>query len=206
MRETYNGVERGAIYNVVNGLDKSGEAGSILIGKWSVLSLTDAFLRSGQGSNNTRIRELPRILILPFTAAELNNQPALNIQWAMNWLRWDGQEYVDAYPNGFTEDTQTGHVILYSTDNGVTWQNIQTDAVVSPGVRPTSAGDYVIPNNHNPATTPLSYNWTNFGDFCEGTILLRVETYRDIDDVNTAYNLHYSYHQMRIFRRDPDGC
>ncbi len=208
LRETYNGVERGAIYNVVNGLDKSGEAGSILIGKWSVLSLTDAFLRSGQGASPTRIRELPRVLILPFTAAELNNQPSLNIQWAMNWLRWDGQEYVDAYPSGFTEDTQTGHVILYSTDNGVTWKNIKTDAVATPGVRPTNAGDFVIPNNADPATTPLSYNWPNFGDRCEGTILLRVEVYRDIDDVNTAYNLHYSYHQMRIFRRDPDntGC
>jgi prepilin-type N-terminal cleavage/methylation domain-containing protein len=208
LRETYNGAERGAIYNVVNGLDKTGESGTTLIGKWSVLSLTDAFLRSGQGNSPTRIRELPRILILPFTAAELNNQPTLNIQWSMNWLRWDGQEYVDAYPAGFTEDTQTGHVILYSTDNGVTWKNIKTDAVASPGVRPTNAGDFVIPNNADPATTPLSYNWPNFGDRCEGTILLRVEVYRDIDDVNTAYNLHYSYHQMRIFRRDPDntGC
>jgi type II secretory pathway pseudopilin PulG len=208
LRETYNGVERGAIYNVVNGLDKTGESGTTLIGKWSVLSLTDAFLRSGQGNSPTRIRELPRVLILPFTAAELNNQPTLNIQWSMNWLRWDGQEYVDAYPSGFTEDTQTGHVILYSTDNGVTWKNIKTDAVVTPGVRPTAAGDFVIPNNADPATTPLSYNWPNFGDRCEGTILLRVEVYRDIDDVNTAYNLHYSYHQLRIFRRDPDntGC
>lgn len=208
LRETLGGVERGAIYNVVNGLDKTGESGTTLIGKWSVLSLTDAFLRSGQGASPTRIRELPRVLILPFTADELNNKPSLNIQWSMNWLRWDGQEYVDAYPAGFTEDTQTGHVILYSTDNGVTWKNIVTNAPATPGVRPTAAGDYVIPNNHDPATNLLSYNWTDFGSRCEGTILLRVEVYRDIDDVNTAYNLHYSYHQMRIFRRDPDntGC
>lgn len=205
LRETYNGAERGAIYNVVNGLDKTGEAGTTLIGKWSVLSLTDAFLRSGQGASPTRIRELPRILILPFTSAETNAVESLNIQWSMNWLRWDGQEYVDAYPPGFAEDTQTSHVILYSMENGATgsWKNILTNAPATPGVRPTVAGDFVE-QNHDPADSTLSFTWNLPANAqCEGTIMLRVEAYRDIDDTNTAFPLHYAYHQLSFFRKDP---
>lgn len=206
LRETYNGVERGAIYNVVNGLDKTGEAGTTLIGKWSVLSLTDAFLRSGQGASPTRIRELPRILILPFTSAETNEVTSLDIQWSLNWLRWDGQQYVAAYPSGFTEDTQTSHVILYSMENGATgsWKNILTDAPATPGVRPIAAGDFVE-QNHDPADSTLSYTWNLPAEAqCEGTIMLRVEAYRDIDVTDSAFPLHYAYHQLRFFRKDPD--
>lgn len=207
LRETYNGVERGAIYNVVNGLDKTGEAGTTLIGKWSVLSLTDAFLRSGQGASPTRIRELPRILILPFTSTDLSeNFTSLDIQWSLNWLRWDGQKYVDAYPGGFAEDTQTSHVILYSMENGATgsWKNILTNAPATPGVRPIAAGDFVE-QNHDPADSTLSYTWNLPADAqCEGTIMLRVEAYRDIDVTDSAFPLHYAYHQLRFFRKDPD--
>jgi type II secretory pathway pseudopilin PulG len=198
LRETYNSAEVGAIYNVVNGLDKTGEAGTVLIGKWSVLSLTDAFLRSGQGLSNTRIRELPRILILPFTADELNNTPNLTIDWSMTWFRWDGQKYVDAYPDDFIEDTNTSHRILYSTDQGLTWKNVIDDSDAKPGQRPTSAGEYVL-TGRAPNITPLSYVWNGFGDLCQGSIVIRVEAFRD------NLPLHYSYHQMRIFRRS-DGC
>jgi hypothetical protein len=172
-----------------------------------VLSLTDAFLRSGQGASETRIRELPRILILPFTPAELNNQSTLQIDWSMTWFRWDGQEYVDAYPVGFTEDTQTSHVILYSIDNGVEWHNLNdlpTDPPVTPGVRPTAPADFVE-QNHVPADPDLTYTWNIPASAqCEGSLILRVEAYRDIDVTNSAFPLHYAYHQMRIFRRDPN--
>ncbi|HSE41064.1 MAG TPA: hypothetical protein VLH08_09895, partial [Acidobacteriota bacterium] len=193
LRETISGTDTGAIYAVVNGIDKTGGAGTVFIGKWSVLSLVHSFFKGGLGNSPTRIHELPRVFITPFAATDLNNPSTLNVQWVMGWKRWDNQDYTDdAAYDTFVEDTDTSHVVMYSEDNGATWKYADDDSAATPGIRPVSPSVWAQ-IGAAPGTTNFSFAWSGISALAEGSYLLRVEAYRD------DYPLHYSYHQRRIF-------
>ena len=193
LRETVGGTDTGALYATVNGIDKTGGAGTVFIGKWSVLSLIHSFLKGGLGASPTRIRELPRVFISPFADVDLNNPSTLDVDWLMGWKRWDNQDYTDdvAY-NSFVEDTNTSHVIMYSVDNGANWKYAEDNSTAIPGIRPTVSTVWAD-QAAVPGTTTFTYTWSGIGSLLEGSYLLRVEAYRD------AFPLHYSYHQRRIF-------
>jgi type II secretory pathway pseudopilin PulG len=193
LRETVSGTDTGAIYAAVNGIDKTGGAGTVFIGKWSVLSLVHSFFKGGLGNSPTRIRELPRVFISPFASTDLNNPSSLDVDWVMSWKRWDSQDYTDdAAYDTFVEDTNTSHVVMYSEDNGANWLYAADNSTAIAGIRPVSVGVWAQ-QNAAPATTNFSYTWAGIGSLAEGSYLLRVEAYRD------AFPLHYSYHQRRIF-------
>jgi hypothetical protein len=193
LRETISGTDRGALYAVVNGIDKTSGAGTVFIGKWSVLSLVHSFLKGGLGASPTRIRELPRVFITPFADNEVN-QPTLDVDWVMTWKRWDNQDYTnDVAYDTFEEDTPTSHVLMYSDDNGANWLYAADNSTATPGTRPGVASGVWADQAATPDTTDFTYTWAGIGSLAEGSYLLRVEAYRD------DFPLHYSYHQKRIF-------
>lgn len=195
------GSDTGLDFVVVNGIDKTGEQGTAFIGKWAMLTLIQSFLEGGLNASPLRIRELPRILLTPPTALALNDPSTLTIDWDMTWKRWDDLNYTgDPAYIGFTETTNTWHVVLYSTTSGATWQYAFDNMAATPGIRPTLAARWAFTNSP-PTTASYSYNWdvSNRTAFPEGNYLVRVETYRD----STTYPLHYSIHQMKIFIKRP---
>lgn len=197
LRETVAGTDTGASYISMNGIDKTGESGTVFIGRWSMLTLVHGFLTGGLGNSAARIRELPRIFISPFADADLASTNDLDVEWNMTWTRWDGEKYTNAYANNFEEDTNTSHVLLFTkvTSSGFTWKyaaDNTTAATLGTRLAPGSPM-WTVENVQPNASMPLSYGWGGSGSFTEGGYLLRMEAFRD------DLPLHYSYHQRRIY-------
>ncbi len=171
---------------VVNGLAQTNLTGSAFIGRWSFLTLIQGFLAAGTQSGAKRIPQLPRVEItLPSEITDLSNPSSIDVAWTSEWLRWDGLSYTSSYSSGFSESGSTSYTLLYSKDNGKTWNHMQDDSAAIPGQRPTD--DSLLQSD-------LSYTWsTPSSRFPEGTYLIRIEGF--LDD----RTLHYSYHQRRVF-------
>lgn len=179
---------------VVNGLSPTGASGVSFIARWSFLSLIQSFLTAGLtkvagAPDPARVHELPRIAITyPNDTIDINDPSTLNVTWSMAWQRWDGTPYTPSYPAGFTETTTVKYALLYSRDNGKSWQFMQNDAAATPGQRPADAL----------LQTATSYNWAvPAASFPKGNYLIRIEAYRD------AFPLHYAFHQYRAFIKRP---
>jgi hypothetical protein len=164
-----------------------------------MLTLIQGFLKGGLDTSGLRIRELPRILLTPPTAASLNDPNTVTVNWGMTWKRWDGLTYTtDAGYSSFTEDTNTSHVVIYSKDSGGTWFYASDNTPATLGIRPTVASRWAY-QAVVPSTSSFTYSWdvSNRTNFPEGNYLVRVEAYRD------TLPLHYGFHQMKIFIKRP---
>ncbi|HET6268369.1 MAG TPA: hypothetical protein VFG11_11675, partial [Acidobacteriota bacterium] len=194
LKETISGTDTGISFVTVNGLDKTGESGSAFIGKWSLLTLVETFLKGGLDTSALRVRELPRVFISPFAASDLIKPTNLDVTWSMGWKRWDNLTYTtDAGYTGFTEDTTTSHVLMYQPDGALNWTYVADGTAVPSnmmGVKP--AGAKIVQASVSPSTASLSYTW-DVSSLPEGSYIIRVETFRD------NYSLHYSFHQRKIF-------
>jgi hypothetical protein len=184
------GTSQNAMFVVANGLSPTGTAGTEYLARWAFLSLIQSYFEAGafNGGGAPAAAQLPRVVI---TDPNLNTnlQPdtsTVRIQWAIDWLRWDGRPYTAAFAaNSFAIGAASSYYIMYSTDNGATWRYVQNNAIATPGVKSTS-------NAHK--ITALFYDWSiPPGSFPTGAYIIRVEAYRD------AYPLHYSYHQYQMF-------
>ncbi|MGA7615981.1 MAG: prepilin-type N-terminal cleavage/methylation domain-containing protein [Thermoanaerobaculia bacterium] len=176
---------------VVNGLSPTGQSGVAFMARWSFLSLIQSYLIAGRypggsGTDEHRVRELPRVTIAsPNDSMELDDPASIDVQWNVQWLRWDGKKYTPGYPAGFAEDTPLQFVTLYSRDNGKTWLYMQDDSPANPGARPSDPAKLV---------TATSYSWgVPSGSFPKGNYLIRVEAYRG------NRTLHYSFHEYRAY-------
>ena len=180
----------------VNGISMTGESGTSFISNWSLLTLIHSFLTAGRynpgGSYANHIEQLPQVSITsPNATTNLTNPSTISVGWSRKWLRWDGQSYTTAYPNGYSESSALSYTTLYSADNGATWKFMQDNTAATPGVRPTNSA-YLISS----ASATPSYSWSvPSGSFPQGTYLIRVEAYRD------NLPLHYAYHQYAAFIR-----
>lgn len=169
----------------VNGISNTQLTGSAFMGKWAFLTLVHTFLEAGLSTTAGRIPQLPRIAITdPNDLTDLANPTSITVQWSEEWKRWDGQSYTPNYGSTFSETTATFYTLMYSDDGGATWKHVQDDSAATPATRPPSA--------YRQTTTSYSLS-TPDDKFPRGSYLLRVEAYRD--DVN----LHYAYHQAKIY-------
>ena len=78
---------------------------------------------------------------------------------------------------------------MYSKDSGRAWQHVRDDSTATPGVKPSAT--YVRSDG---GLGQESYVWSVPATaFPQGTYILRVEAYRDNQE------LHYAQHQMYFF-------
>lgn len=179
-----------AAYIVVNGIDKTVGSGTTFIAKFACLSLVHSFFAAGETSNTLRIQQLPRLEIeSPTDITELLNPATIQIQFGINWSRWDGEPYTAT--GSYSEDElQLEYVIMYSPDNGATWLHVQDDALATPSQRPTNT-TYLVSDSGAGAET---YDWdVPVAQFPEGSYLLRIDCFRQGAEV------HYSYHKTKIY-------
>jgi type II secretory pathway pseudopilin PulG len=179
-----------AMFVVANGLSPSGAAGTEYLARWAFLSLIQSYFEAGafNGGATPAAAQLPRLVI---TDPNLNTDlspttSSVTIRWTINWRRWDGKPYTEAYnASGFAIGAATSYYIMYSTDNGASWKYVQDGTKATPGVKSSVTGHKI---------TNLFYNWAvPAGSFPTGAYIIRVEAYRD------AYPLHYSFHQYQMF-------
>lgn len=197
---------------VVNGLSMTTASGTAFISRWSMLSLIESFLRgglyniSGSTPGPNHIEQVPRIAITQPSDSmdpDLVNDPSdLEIIWNAEWLRWNGDKYIEGtaspYPAGYAENgSDLTFFVLWTNDpNGGlgTWKYANDNTTVAtPGVRGPSGFGIA---GALPLINPYSFTWsTPAGAFPQGNYTVRVEAYRD------DLPLHYSYHQYRVFIR-----
>jgi hypothetical protein len=177
---------------VVSGIDRTTESGSSFIARFAMLTLIHGFLSAGDPALPAPIGLPPRLVITSPTAiTEILNPSTISVTWHTEWRRWDGIKYTSTFPAGYApSEAGLQYVLMYSTNNGATWRHMQDDSVATPGVLPAAGlrvNDTVTPGDE-------SYSWsTPAGSFPIGTYLIRIEAYR------TGAQLHYSYHQERIY-------
>lgn len=178
-----------AAYIVVNGISNAVDNGTTFISKFAMLSLVHSFFEAGSTTNTLRIPQLPRLEIeSPTDITELNDPGTIDIQFSVDWTRWDGLAYSTS--GTFAEDESLlEYVVMYSPDNGTTWLHVQDDTAATPGERPSST--YMLADAGAGTET---YSWdVPAGSFPEGSYLLRIDCYRQ------GASVHYSYHKTKIF-------
>ena len=179
-----------AAYVVVNGISNAVDNGTTFISKFSVLSLVHSFFEAGHTGNTLRIPQLARVEIeSPTDITELNDPASIPIQYSIDWRRWDNLPY--AQSGTFTEnESLLQYVVMYSTDNGVSWFHVQDDTPAAPGTRPADASLLLADDG----TGAETYDWAvPEAQFPEGSYVLRVDCFRQ------GAQVHYSFHQTRIF-------
>ena len=186
-------------YVVVNGIDRTIESGSAFIARFAGLSLIHSFFAAGVPGQPHRIRQLPRVQMRhPTLITELQDPSAIDVVWSVEWRRWDGMAYTEAYPSTHAEDeADLIYVPMYSVDGGGTWKDMQRGEPVVPGEMPWVEGLGPDPARTLRDTAPGAdemFTWsTPASDFPEGSYLVRVEVYR------ASESLHYSHHQEKIY-------
>ena len=182
---------------VVNGIDRTTESGSAFIARYAMISLTHAFLAGGV-SGTGRVKQVPRLQIkAPTIVTELSDPSAINIQWKIEWKRWDGLKYTTSYSNSFSEaESDLAYVLLYSRDGGRNWLNMKDGTSASPGTLPLNAAQVADPAKTvaDAVAGDEAWSWTTpAATFPEGTYILRLEAYRKSEP------LHFAYHQEKIY-------
>ncbi len=178
-----------AAYINVNGISNAVDNGTTFIAQYTILALVHTMLEAGSTTNTLRIEQLPRMEIQSTTdITELENPSTISIQYGVNWTRWDGLPYSET--GTFSEsEADLEYVILYSRDAGTTWLHIQDDTEAKAGERPADSS-YLVADAGGGTET---WDWDVSAGYPEGTYMLRVDCYRQ------GAQVHYSYHQTRLF-------
>ncbi|MEM7201241.1 MAG: prepilin-type N-terminal cleavage/methylation domain-containing protein [Planctomycetota bacterium] len=181
-----------AAFITVNGISNTVASGSAFIAKWSLLTMVHSFFETGDKSLAHRIKMPARVEIeSPTEITELKDPTSVPIQFDISWTRWDGKPYTTSTPSTFTEsESEIEYAVMYSRDNGVSWQYVQDSALAEAGTPPTNPLHIVTDKGLGAETVTWSTPKTNFP---EGSYLVRVEAYR------LGQSLHYSQHQVKIF-------
>ena len=177
-------------YIIVNGIDRTVEAGTSFIARWSVLSLVHSFLEAGDTTNTLRIKQTPRVEIeSPTDITELQQPAAIDVLFGVDWTRWDGESYTQT--GAFGEDEgELEYVLMYSADNGASYRYLLDGGAATPGERPSNAA-YLQPDV---SAGDESFSWNvPAADFPQGSYLLRVDCFRQ------GAQVHYAWHQTRIY-------
>lgn len=196
IRLTEPGASPRAGFIVVNGLDRTTGSGTAFIARYSLISLVQSYFAAGV-SGTGRIKQLPRVQITsPTILSELNNPAAVAVQWKVEWKRWDGLKYSNAYASTFSEaQSDLVYVLLYSNDGGGSWRNMKTGELATLGVLPW-AGGVPDPLRTWPDASAGDESWSwpvPAATFPEATYQIRIEAYRKSEAQ------HFSQHQERIY-------
>ncbi len=149
---------------------------------------------AGHPTQPTRIRQvaLPT-LTEPPTQQVFDNPSVITLRWKTDWLRWDTQRYASTYPSNFAEsESDLVYNVMVSSDLGVTWTNVVTNAPTTPEMVPMSrmalVNDVTAGNESLVVATPAS-SWPS------GEYLFRVEAR------SLARQPHFGWHQVRVLIR-----
>jgi hypothetical protein len=148
-----------------------------------------SFFEAGSTTNSLRIQQLPRVEITsPTDITEINGLTSIDIQYDVDWKRWDGMPYTAT--GTFSEaESQLEYVMMYSKDGGTTYQYMRDDTAATPGIRPASA--YLVADAGAGGET---YPWSiPAATFPEGSYRLRIDCFRQ------GAAVHYSFHEAKIF-------
>ncbi len=188
-----------AAYLVLNGLDRAAASGTTFVARYALISVIHSLFAAGRPGQDNRIQQLPRVEIkAPTLVDEIDDPETISVEWKTEWKRWDGAKYTDAYPDDFAEDDRdVAYRLLYSKDNGTTWQNMRTDETTRPGkldwidgVGPDASKTLSDWNAGGDET----YTWNTPADtFPKGTYLIRVEAFRRDN------GRHYARHEEKIY-------
>ncbi|MDA1194660.1 MAG: prepilin-type N-terminal cleavage/methylation domain-containing protein [Planctomycetota bacterium] len=179
---------------VVNGLDRAAATGTTFVSRYSLLTVVHSALAAGHPAEAEPIPLLPRIeLKSPTMMTELDNPATISVSWKIEWKRWDGLKYTDAFPDDYAGDErELAYRLIYSSDGGTTWRNMKTDEITEPG-----RIDWV--SGLGPDSTRMWSDW-NAGDdetwtwpvpvdqFPAGSYLVRAEVFRR--DQGCGYAMH----------------
>ncbi|MCC6785361.1 MAG: hypothetical protein IT457_21100 [Planctomycetes bacterium] len=82
---------------------------------------------------------VPRVLLIgPEQGAVLADPSVVHLRWRTIGERWDGSRYTLAHPEAMAADAPNlRYRILYSTDNGVTWRELEEGTTTDPHARPS---------------------------------------------------------------------
>jgi hypothetical protein len=179
-----------AAYIVVNGISNAVDNGTTFISKFAVLSLVHSFFEAGNTGNTLRIPQLARVEIeSPTDITELDDPSAIAVQYGIDWRRWDGLPY--AQTGTFAEDESLlQYVLMYSNDNGGNWYHMQDDTVARPGTVPSDSS-YLV-DDAGAGVEVFSWDVPTVR-FPEGSYQIRIDCFRQ------GAQVHYSFHQTRIF-------
>ena len=124
---------------------------------------------------------------------EINNPATIDIEWKIEWKRWDAIKYTDSYPDDYAGDErEVVYRLIYSKDGGDTWLNMKTDDPAEPGKLEWVEGI-------GPETRSTHSDWNAGGDekwtwsvpadqFPKGSYLIRAEVFRK--DQGRGYAFH----------------
>jgi hypothetical protein len=179
-----------AAYVVVNGLDRTIENGTSFIARFAALSLVHTFFDAGRTTNTLRIQQLPRVEIQsPTEITELLDPATIDVQFGVDWVRWDGLPYTST--GSFGEDeAELEYVLSYSIDNGTTWRHMEDDSPAVPSQRPDNAALLRSDSGAGDET----FVWpVPAATFPSGGYLINVDCYRQ------GAEQHFAWHRTKIY-------
>lgn len=156
-----------------------------------ITASVQTYLDGGESGLVSPIQRLPRVIIRSPTETTVLTDPAdISVLFEVEWRRWDGEPYTTGTPSSFSDfENQLFYSVMYSRDEGRTWQYVQDDSPAEPGVQPTFFYQVV---DSGPGPEALFWATPRFV-FPRGSYLLRVEAYR------RDQTQHYAYHEKLIF-------
>ena len=113
----------------------------------------------------------------------------VEIIWDVEWTRWDGNPYSGTGTYSESEGDLV-YQVTYSRDGGDTWLHISDDSPAEPGTVPDDAS-YLI-DDASPGQENLTWSVPT-GSFPRGSYYLRIDAFRN------GAQIHYAYHQTKLF-------
>lgn len=129
-----------------------------------------------------RIPQLPRLELLEPQAGTSLPPDAITLRWQTTWRRFDDQPYTSSMGTGFTEtESNLLYRVLWSPDQGVTWNSALTGRTTEPGTWP--AEDDCL---RDTSTGSESFTLTSMSALPDGEYLLLLEAWRSETHCHSA--------------------
>lgn len=195
-------------YAVINGLDQGSTFGAQTLSRLAQSATLQAYLEGGDKGGKTgsdtpgddagRIVPLPRVELLQPNPNLIYSQSSVNVQFKVDWLRWDEKAYSPSYPTGWFDTIPIRFNAMYSPDNGVTWRYVNTNNVVPEGQLNTYNPSEPVLATNTVAMSSSSQTWNfawNISALADASYPLRIYTYRE------GFDIGASYHEILLTRK-----
>ncbi len=186
-------------YVLMNGLKNASGTGVQEMARFtqagSLQTYMDAGDRNIPGQEPGRSVQLPRVQILNPRASQIQVSPTvINVEYQVDWFRWDGKPYSPAYPSGWYDSVPLMYNFKYSSDNKRTWKYAHDNSDVEPrfeqAFNPAALQSAAASSTSDVETGTFAWNVASLP---EGNHVFRIEAYRE------GYTeVGYSYHDVFI--------
>jgi len=210
---TRDGASNAALrgFVLMNGFARSQVGGDQTIARLSQAGSLQAYMDSGDTSNPGnavgRSVQIPRVEITAPKSSIITSNSS-TVKFEVSWLRWDGQKYSPAYPDGWRDVTPLTFNAKYFDANATNpntgkpgvWIYVNTSDKAYEKMDSNDLSYYDSSHELFTATSPESmssdkltktFNW-DVSALQDGNYKLRVECYRD-NFKKTGYTYHDAY-------------